>query len=334
MDFIRNKEVKRQIVVSSILILFWGGIGIIVDSKAVWIVLSAIISSSAVSLFFTYQRYKKIADFSLHIDRLLHGDEKISFGQFQEGELSVLHDEISKMTRRLIEQAEALKMEKGNLANALADISHQLKTPLTSLNILNASLCNEELTDEERYELIREQTMLLSRMEWLIATLLKISKLDAGTITLKPQAVDVVEKAIRPLEIAAELKMQTITQVIPAELKLSLDTDWTAEALGNVIKNCIEHSPEGSTIEIKAIERPLLTQIIIEQVLGKRIYRIYLTDFIKEVALQSVMPVWGWLWQRRSLSIRVVSSKRKIGSQAVQNLKSAFIGGLLNAAPF
>ena len=63
MDFIRNKEVKRQIVVSSILILFWGGIGIIVDSKAVWIVLSAIISSSAVSLFFTYQRYKKIADF-------------------------------------------------------------------------------------------------------------------------------------------------------------------------------------------------------------------------------------------------------------------------------
>ena len=93
------------------------------------------------------------------------------------------------MTRRLIEQAEALKMEKGNLANALADISHQLKTPLTSLNILNASLCNEELTDEERYELIREQTMLLSRMEWLIATLLKISKLDAGTITLKPQAV-------------------------------------------------------------------------------------------------------------------------------------------------
>lgn len=244
------------------------------------------------------------------------------------------------MTRRLIEQAEALKMEKGNLANALADISHQLKTPLTSLNILNASLCNEELTDEERYELIREQTMLLSRMEWLIATLLKISKLDAGTITLKPQAVylkDVVEKAIRPLEIAAELKMQTITQVIPAELKLSLDTDWTAEALGNVIKNCIEHSPEGSTIEIKAIERPLLTQIIIEDSgtgFQEKDIPHYLTDFIKEVALQSVMPVWGWLWQRRSLSIRVVSSKRKIGSQAVQNLKSAFIGGLLNAAPF
>ena len=267
MDFVRNKEVKRQIVVNGLLALFWCCICFIVDSKSLWIVLAAIVSVGIVSLFFTYQRYRKIAELSLLIDKLLHGDETISFGQFQEGELSVLHDEISKMTRRLIEQAEALKMEKGNLANALADISHQLKTPLTSLNILNASLCNEELTDEERYELIRKQTMLLSRMEWLIATLLKISKLDAGTITLKPQEIylkDVVEKAIRPLEIAAELKMQTITQVIPAELKLTLDTDWTAEALGNVIKNCIEHSPEGSTIEIKAIERPLLTQVIIE----------------------------------------------------------------------
>ena len=139
--------------------------------------------------------------------------------------------------------------------------------PLTSLNILNASLCNEELTEEERYELIRKQAMLLSKMEWLIATLLKISKLDAGTITLKLQEVylkDVVEKAIRPLEIAAELKMQTIKKEVPAELKLTLDVEWTAEALGNVIKNCIEHSPEGGSIEIKAIERPLLTQVIIE----------------------------------------------------------------------
>ena len=254
MDFVRNKEVKRQIVVNGLLALFWCCICFIVDSKSLWIVLAAIVSVSMVSLFFTYQRYRKIAELSLLIDKLLHGDETISFGQFQEGELSVLHDEISKMTRRLIEQAEALKKEKGNLADALADISHQLKTPLTSLNILNASLCNEKMIDEERYELIRKQAMLLSRMEWLIATLLKISKLDAGTITLKPQEIclkDVVEKAIRPLEIAAELK-------------LTLDTDWTAEALGNVIKNCIEHSPEGSTIEIKAIERPLLTQVIIE----------------------------------------------------------------------
>ena len=267
MDFIRNKEVKRQIVVNGLLALFWCCICFIVDSKSLWIVLAAIVSVGMVSLFFTYQRYRKIAELSLLIDKLLHGDETISFGQFQEGELSVLHDEISKMTRRLIEQAEALKIEKGNLADALADISHQLKTPLTSLNILNASLCNEELTEEERYELIRKQAMLLSKMEWLIATLLKISKLDAGTITLKLQEVylkDVVEKAIRPLEIAAELKMQTIKKEVPAELKLTLDVEWTAEALGNVIKNCIEHSPEGGSIEIKAIERPLLTQVIIE----------------------------------------------------------------------
>lgn len=267
MDFIRNKEVSKQIVITSGITLFWCCICMIADSKTAWIVLVALISSNVIYIYFTYQRYKKIAELSLDIDKLLHGNETISFEKFREGELSVLEDEISKMTKRLTLQAEALKMEKGNLTDALADISHQLKTPLTSLNILNASLCNEELTDEERYELIRKQTMLLSRMEWLIATLLKISKLDAGTITLTPREVrikDVVEKATRPLEIAAELKMHTIKQEISEELQLTLDADWIAEALGNVIKNCIEHSPEGSSIEIRAIERPLLTQIIIE----------------------------------------------------------------------
>ena len=121
MDFIRNKEVKRQIVVNGLLALFWGGIGFIVDSKAVWIVLVGYHFSQVRSPSFSHIRdTEKIADFSLHIDRLLHGDETISFGQFQEGELSVLHDEISKMTRRLIEQAEALKMEKGNLAECFS----------------------------------------------------------------------------------------------------------------------------------------------------------------------------------------------------------------------
>ena len=129
---------------------------------------------------------------------------------------------------------------------------------MTSLNILNASLCNEELTDEERYELIREQTMLLSRMEWLIATLLKISKLDAGTITLKATG-GILKRCGRKSNSSSgdcgRIKNADNHARIPAELKLSLDTDWTAEALGNVIKNCIEHSPEGSTIEIKAIEK-------------------------------------------------------------------------------
>ena len=113
MDFVRNKEVKRQIVVNGLLALFWCCICFIVDSKSLWIVLAAIVSVGIVSLFITYQRYRKIAELSLLIDKLLHGDETISFGQFQEGELSVLHDEISEMTRRLIEQAEALKKEKG-----------------------------------------------------------------------------------------------------------------------------------------------------------------------------------------------------------------------------
>lgn len=104
---------------------------------------------------------------------------------------------------------------------------------------------------------------------------------------------------------------------VPAELKLTLDVEWTAEALGNVIKNCIEHSPEGGSIEIKAIERPLLTQVIIEDNgagFQEKIYPIYLTDFIKEMVQRLAMPVWGWLWQKQSSIIRAASSGRKIRS--------------------
>lgn len=131
--------------------------------------------------------------------------------------------------------------------------------------------------------------------------------------------------------------MQTITQVIPAELKLALDADWTAEALGNVIKNCIEHSPESSSIEIKAIERPLLTQIIIaDNGAGFRKKDIpHLFDRFYQGSGSTIGNAGlGLALAKQSSSIRAASSRRKTGSQAVQNLKSAFIGGLLNAAPF
>lgn len=152
------------------------------------------------------------------------------------------------------------------LADALADISHQLKTPLTSLNILSASLSREVLSIPQRLELVQEQAMLLSRMEWLIATLLKISRLDAGTIALECQEVsvnDIITQAIRHLEISAELKEQTIIVDIPENQTIFADLKWTSEAVGNILKNCIEHAPIGGKIEIVSHNSPLLTELVI-----------------------------------------------------------------------
>lgn len=178
----------------------------------------------------------------------------------------MLQDELSKMTVRLLEQAKALKKEKTYLADALADISHQLKTPLTSLNILSASLSKEQVSKEQRLTLVQEQVMLLSRMEWLITTLLKISRFDAGAISMDFRNVfvnDIVTQALRPLEISAELKEQAIVVDIPDNAAISADLEWTVQAIGNILKNCIEHTPIGGKIEIVAHSRPLLMELVI-----------------------------------------------------------------------
>lgn len=266
MDFLRNKEVKCQLIACVIISALWGFAGCLSAGMYGLLVIAACLSLCITSLIFTYRRYQKIAELSTDIDKVLHGDETVSFQKYREGELYVLQDELSKMTVRLLEQAETLKKEKSYLADALADISHQLKTPLTSLNIINASLAREQISEEQRLELAQEQVMLLSRMEWLITTLLKISRLDAGAISMDFQNVfvnDIVSQALRSLEISAELKEQTIVVNIPDNAAINVDMEWTVQAVGNVLKNCIEHTPIGGKIEIVAHSRPLLTELVI-----------------------------------------------------------------------
>ena len=266
MNFLRNKEVKCQLIVCVAMSAIWGMMGCLMAGIYGLLVLAACLSLCLTSLIFTYRRYQKIVEISVDIDRVLHGNETVSFQKYHEGELYVLQDELSKMTVRLLEQAEALKKEKSYLADALANISHQLKTPLTSLNILSASLSKEQVSEEQRLELVQEQVMLLSRMEWLITTLLKISRFDAGAISMDFQNVfvnDIVTQALRSLEISAELKEQTIVVDIPDSATISADLEWTVQAVGNILKNCIEHTPIGGKIEIVTHSRPLLTELVI-----------------------------------------------------------------------
>ena len=266
MNFWRNREIKCQLAVCVVMSTVWGIVGCLMAGIYGFLVFAACLSLCLTSLIFTYRRYQKIAELSADMDKVLHGNEMVNFQRYHEGELYVLQDELSKMTMRLLEQAEALKKEKSYLADALADISHQLKTPLTSLNILSASLSREQVSEEQRLELVQEQVMLLSRMEWLIATLLKISRLDAGAVSMDCQDVfvsDIVTQALRPLEISAELKEQTIVVDIPDHAAISADLEWTVQAVGNILKNCIEHTPIGGKIEIVTHNRPLLTELVI-----------------------------------------------------------------------
>lgn len=213
----------------------------------------------------TYKRYQRISSLADDINQVLHGDSSIDFDNYSEGELSILHSEIYKMTVRLREQQQKLINDKKYLADSLADISHQIRTPLTSINLLVERLSASGLTDECRHQLTNELYELLDRIDWLITTLLKISKLDAGTVSFNKETVSLetlINKSCAPLLIPIELRGQEL--ILRAEGNFYGDPAWTSEAVGNIVKNCMEHTPEGGRIEINAAENALYSEIVIK----------------------------------------------------------------------
>lgn len=211
-------------------------------------------------------RYRRLQRLSRGLDALLLSGTSLPIREFDEGELSILANQIEKLTLRLTESAEAVRAEKVLLADALADISHQLRTPLTAMNLTTTMLRSPGLTEQARMELTGELRSLLTRTDWLVETLLKLSKLDAGTVQLAQERVSVrelIDRAAGPIAIPMELREQRLLVDCGGEC-FTGDLTWTAEALGNILKNCMEHTPEGGTITITVRETALFTQIVVE----------------------------------------------------------------------
>ena len=211
-------------------------------------------------------RYRRLRQLSHDLDQLRVSGEPLPIHAYSEGELSILANQIQKMTLRLTESAKAVKEEKANLANSLADISHQLRTPLTAMSLTAAMLHDPGLPADKRVELSRELSRLLNRTQWLVESLLKLSRLDAGTVKLAADTVAVrplILRAAAPLAIAMDLRSQRLDIRCGTE-SFTGDLTWTAEALGNILKNCMEHTPEGGCITVTALETALFTQITVE----------------------------------------------------------------------
>jgi signal transduction histidine kinase len=216
---------------------------------------------------FTRKRYQDLAALSEQIDTILHGNDRIDIDVFREGELSILQSEIQKMTVRLREQADALKKDKTFLSDSLADIAHQLRTPMTSIHMLVSFLKKPDMQPAQRQRFIRDLEILLSRTDWLLSTLLKISKIDAGTAIFQHEPVvlrTLLKKAAEPLEI--QLELRNIRLIIGCDETISFigDLGWTAEAVGNILKNCMEYAGEEGTIEIDCSENAVFTELVIK----------------------------------------------------------------------
>ncbi len=265
MKFLRNPEVKKSLIWHVIISVFAVAAAFVWNERFGVFVLFLCAVFTSVHCITTYRRYKRIYNLSADIDRLLHGDdENISLNRYAEGELGVLQSEIHKMTVRLREQKQQLVNDKVYLADSIADISHQIRTPLTSINLLVHRLSESGLSEEKRIKLFHELISLLSRIDWLITALLKISKLDAGTVQFKRENValsELISKTAEPLLVPIELRSQNLS--INAEGGFCGDVSWTQEALGNILKNCMEHTPAGGRLQITANENALFSEIVI-----------------------------------------------------------------------
>ena len=283
---LKLKEIQNNTIIYSGVVIVYIGIVII----AIWLVSRAI-------------QKRKIKGITKYIREINNKNYELKIKENEEDELSNLRNELYKITLMLREEAENSKKDKKFLAKSLSDISHQIKTPLTSISIMLDEIKENESMDEKtRQKFIFEISRQVEQISFLTITLLKLSKLDSGTVEFeknKYRLDELVENAIKNLEIPLEIKnMQVETNFEVSEsnkvesnhkiinksensisnnctininkVKNKTSTEiigdyrWTLEAITNIIKNCIEHSKEHSKLYIQIKVTHIYTELAIK----------------------------------------------------------------------
>lgn len=237
-------------------------------------------------------RFREMERLSEEVDEVLHEGRRIDFSDYREGDIAILKNQLSKMVAALRDTSMRLEQEKLALADALADVSHQIRTPLTAMELMIPAI--ENTADaHERTRALRELEGMIDHVGWLVTALLKLAKVDAGAFRVQHAPVNaerMARDALAPLAVAMDLHNvtcmistekapsapapETATPSVPAsETSASRtpapsagasflgDAAWSSEALENVLKNCLENTPEGGIIRISISEDALACRI-------------------------------------------------------------------------
>lgn len=262
---LRNREIQFLLLALFTITLLASMLAyILISGLAALFVLFTSVLLSGCSLGFTKWRYREIEKLSGYLRKITSGDYSLDVRDNHEGELSILKSDIYKVTLKLSEHSTLLQQDKLKLTNAISDISHQLKTPLTSMMVMADLLGDAKLDDAKRAEFTNNIRTQLERIEWLVSSLLKLSKIDAGTVSFKKDRVyvsELIERAVQPVLVPMDIKQQNLHIEGDKEVSFIGDFNWTAEALINILKNCVEHTPEGGKISISFSENALYTEI-------------------------------------------------------------------------
>ena len=223
--------------------------------------------------FLCYMYYQKrslnqsLEKITKQIDDILYHHKQFYIYQYKEGSLYILENEIKKLVLKLSDQNRQLKQERNLLKESLEDISHQMKTPLTSLNLIIERLKDSNISLKEKKVLIKEEVKLLDKIEWLIQSLLKLAQIDSHSIEFVQENIkteEFIHQLIEPFEILIDIKDISVDYQYQKDSVLYIDKHWTLEALSNIVKNCIEHLKEEGKLKIEVNQTPLYDEVIIQ----------------------------------------------------------------------
>lgn len=259
-----DKEIRIILIVSSVLTAVLSVICAFYSKICAVLCLALGIILIMIFVVVTKRRYKNLNDLNDYLSLVCKGIYDMNIDDNTEGELSILKNNLYKVITLLQSQNEYLKNDKLYLADSIADISHQLKTPLTSMMVMCELLENEENPDK-RQEFVAVINNQLSKMKWLITNILKISKLDADATEFKREEVSiskVLDDSLKPFILTAELKNVAI-QNGANDFVFNGDESWTVEAVSNIVKNCLEHTNDGGKIIIASGSTNLYNKLTI-----------------------------------------------------------------------
>lgn len=219
-------------------------------------------------LYFNYKKDNKIKEITNYIEEINRKNYSLKIDTNTEDELSILQNELYKVTIMLKEQAENSMQDKLSLKDSLADISHQLKTPLTSISImLDNILDDEDMDDNIRNEFIRDIRSEIQNINVLVNSILKLSKFDTNTITLnkkEEELKNIFEECKKNLLPICDLRNVNIQIENKDKIFLNCDKGWLKEAFMNILKNCVEHSYNGGIVQVLFEENKLYKKITIQ----------------------------------------------------------------------
>ena len=220
-----------------------------------------------VLIFVRYNKNKnkELDEITNYIEEINKRNYKLNIDDNTEDELSILKNELYKITVHLKEEAELLKDEKNNLKTAIEDISHQLKTPLTSIFILLDNIIEDENMDHEtRDKFIKEIKSKTTKINSLIYSLLKLARFDTNIVEFnktKTKLINIINNSLKNVDLISELKNIKINLDIEETIQIDCDPIWEEEAITNIIKNAIEYSKENSEIRILASSNKIYSKL-------------------------------------------------------------------------